>query len=116
MADNSPKKLPGYLLALYGLFSLVWLVLNTLVIARFRLPDSDSIMYGLPLAFSKGPFSLHTPMIGDFPPYSVAWGHHWPGAMWVRSVIFSVLPFERWADIALLLLFVWIAATLVGWM
>ena len=96
---------------------LALLVVSTAwLIVRFRVLDSDSIMYGLPLAFAKGPFSLSIPLIGDFPPYSTVWGHQWPGAMWIRGAIFSVIPFERWLDISLLLSLQVGAAFLAGYL
>ena len=100
------------LLPLLALFvvSTAWLIV------RFRVLDLDSIMYGLPLAFAKGPFSLSIPLIGDFPPYSTVWGHQWPGAMWIRGAIFSVIPFERWLDISLLLSLQVGAAFLAGYL
>ena len=92
----------------------LWILSTAWLIVRFRALDSDSIMYGLPLAFAKGPFSLSIPLIGDFPPYSTAWGHQWPGAMWLRGALFSVIPFERWIDISLLLACQFCAAFLGG--
>ena len=92
----------------------VWIVSTAWLIVRFRALDSDSIMYGLPLAFSKGPFSLAIPFLGDFPPYSTAWGHQWPGALWIRGALFSIIPFERWLDISLLLTCQFAAAFLAG--
>lgn len=95
-------------------FLALWILSTAWLIVRFRALDSDSIMYGLPLAFSKGPFSLFIPMIGDWPPYSTVWGHQWPGAMWLRGALFSVVPFERWLDISLLLGMQFLAAGLAG--
>lgn len=80
-----------------------WIASTAWLVVRFRMLDSDSILYGLPLAFSRGPFSLHIPLIGDFSPYSESWGHHWPAALWLRGALFAVVPFDRWLDIALLL-------------
>ncbi len=92
----------------------IWILSTAWLIVRFRGLDSDSIMYGLPLAFSKGPFSLAIPWIGSFPPYSESWGHHWPGAVWLRGAIFAVIPFERIFDISLLLALQMAAAWLIG--
>ncbi|MFZ4599907.1 MAG: hypothetical protein ACOYNN_14785, partial [Terrimicrobiaceae bacterium] len=92
----------------------VWIVSTAWLIVRFRALDSDSIMYGLPLAFAKGPFSLAIPFLGDFPPYSTVWGHQWPGALWMRGALFSIIPFERWIDISLLLTCQFAAAFLAG--
>lgn len=93
---------------------LAWVLSTAWLVVRFRALDSDSIMYGLPLAFAHGPFSLSVPMLGDFPPYSTVWGHQWPGSMWLRGAIFSVIPFQRWIDVAFLLALQFSAAFLVG--
>lgn len=71
-------------------------------------------MYGLPLAFAKGPFSLSVPFLGDFPPYSTVWGHQWPGAMWLRGAIFAIVPFSRGLDISLLLSLQFASGLLLG--
>ncbi|MDX2079427.1 MAG: hypothetical protein SFU53_01450 [Terrimicrobiaceae bacterium] len=95
---------------LLGIGSTSWLIV------RFRALDSDSIMYGLPLAFATGPFSLTIPFMGEFPPYSSVWGHQWPGAMWMRGALYAIVPFDRWFDIALLFSFQVGAAFLAGYL
>lgn len=92
----------------------LWIGSTAWLVERFRVLDSDSIMYGLPLAFAKGPFSLAIPFLGDFAPYSTVWGHQWPGAMWLRGALYAVVPFERWLDIFLLLSCQFGAAFLAG--
>jgi hypothetical protein len=92
----------------------LWIGSTAWLVVRFRVLDSDSIMYGLPMAFAKGPFSLAIPFLGDFPPYSTVWGHQWPGAMWLRGALYAVVPFERWLDVFLLLSCQFAAAFLAG--
>ncbi len=92
----------------------IWIVSTAFLIVRFRTPDTDSVMYGLPLAFARGPFSLYVPMLGDFPPYSSTWGHQWPGSMWLRGTLFAWIPFERWIDASLMLVMQFAAAFLAG--
>lgn len=101
-----------YLLAILA----IWIGSTAWLIVRFRALGSDSIMYGLPLAFAKGPFSLSVPFLGDFPPYSAVWGHQWPGAMWLRGAIFAIVPFSRGFDISILLSLQFASGLLLGWL
>ncbi len=98
------------------LLSFAWLVINVHISTHFRLLNSDSILYGLPLAVSTGPLDLRIPFIGDFETYGRAWGHQWPGAMWVRASLFAAVPFSRDLDIGFLLICQWLSAFLAGWM
>lgn len=114
MDPSEKNRIPPALLWAYFAISVFWLIAHATVILRFRMLDSDSIMYGLPLAFSKNPFDLAIPWIGDLRSYDNVWGHHWVGGMWLRAAIYSIVPFSRALDICLLLLAVWGAATLTA--
>jgi hypothetical protein len=110
-ATPSPRLLAG----LVAFLSLAWLGLNAFLAARFSLASGDSMMYSLPLAFARHPFDLGIPFLGDFDGFGSAWGHQWPGAMWLRGLIFTVLPFDRVIDQAVLLVFQWLVAMLSAW-
>jgi hypothetical protein len=109
-----PRPFSRLLWYAYLSLSVVWLLVHLVVILRFRMLDSDSILYGLPLAFSHSPFDLKIPWIGDFKTYDDVWGHHWPGAMWLRASIYTFIPFSRVCDLSCLLLAVWGSATLTA--
>lgn len=114
MHSPSERPIPRPWILFYLLISAAWLLANAVVILRFRMLDSDSIMYGLPLAFAHHPLDLKIPWIGDLESYDNVWGHHWPGGMWLRAALYSLVPFTRVFDVTLLLLAVWGAATLTG--
>lgn len=97
-----------------GLASLAWVLVNVYISTRFRFPNSDSIMYGLPLTVSKGPFDLKIPYLGDFESYGRVWGHQWPGAMWIRAGIFGIIPFARELDMSFYLICQWLSAVLAA--
>lgn len=88
-----------------------WLVLVGILASRFSLPSSDGILYSLPFASARHPFDLGIPFLDGFRDYGTTWGHHWPGAMWIRGALFSVLPFSRDADVIVLSLFQCLSAT-----
>jgi len=90
------------IIATAAALSASWLILVCLLAQRFAIPSGDGILYALPLAVAKQPFDLGIPFLGNFDGYGCAWGHHWPGAMWLRGAIFSMLPYGRMADIAVL--------------
>lgn len=92
----------------------LWALATAWLIYRFNYLGTDSVLYGLPLADSKGPLSLSIPMLGDFPSYSGIWGHHWPGAMWVRGLFYSLFPFERLTDITLLVIAQYCTGVCIG--
>lgn len=95
-----------------ALLFLGWLVFNGLMAVRFSFASGDSVMYGLPLAVARHPFDLGIPFIGDFAGYESHWGHQWPGGMWLRGLLFQVLPYSRLADVVVLHLFIGLAALL----
>lgn len=101
-------------LAAYILISAIWWIVATTVAARWTVLGTDSIMYALPLGVERHPFDLGIPFLGDFESYSHYWGHQWPGALWVRGVIFMVLPFSHASDFAVIAFFQWVAATVCG--
>lgn len=116
-ALNHDKRFASPLVwGIIGLASLVWLLVNIYLSIHFRLPNSDSIMYGLPLTVAKGPFDLKIPYLGDFESYGRAWGHQWPGGMWIRAGIFTIVPFTREADMAFYLGCQWLSAFLIGYL
>lgn len=97
-------------LATSAAISLLWLVASCLLAERFNVPSGDGILYSLPLAAAKHPFDLGIPFLNDFDGYGSSWGHHWPGAMWLRGLIFFALPYSRMADVAVLAMFQLLAA------
>jgi hypothetical protein len=90
-----------------------WLVFNALMAVRFSFASGDSVIYGLPLAVARHPFDLGIPFIADFEGYGSHWGHQWPGGMWLRGLLFWIVPYSRVADVVVLHLFVGLAALLV---
>lgn len=113
---NAPKFAGRTGWAIIILLSIAWLVTNVHIIVHFRMLDSDSIMYGLPLTVARHPFDLKIPYIGDFETYGRTWGHQWPGAMWIRAGLFSMVPFSRDLDIAFYLVCHWCTALLAGFL
>ena len=111
MNPNPSAKAPWSVLAL-ALVSLGWLAFNAVMAVRFSFASGDSVIYGLPLALARHPFDLGLPFIGDFEGYGSHWGHQWPGGMWLRGLLFQVLPYSRAADVIVLHLFLWLAALL----
>jgi hypothetical protein len=102
-------------LALGAVIAASWLMLVCLLAERYNIPSGDGILYSLPLALAKHPFDLGIPFLNNFDGYGCWWGHHWPGAMWLRGVIFFALPYSRTADVAVLSLFQLLtAATAAG--
>jgi hypothetical protein len=99
-----------------ALISLVWLAVVCVLGERFRVPSGDGIMYSLPFAVAKNPFDLGIPFLDDFQGYGSSWGHNWPGSMWVKGIIFMVLPYSRMMDVMILSLFQLLAAMLTGLM
>jgi len=95
-----------------ALLFLGWLVFNALMAVRFSFASGDSVMYALPLAVARHPFDLGIPFIGEFEGYGTHWGHQWPGGMWLRGLLFQVLPYSRLADVVVLHLFIGLAALL----
>lgn len=94
------------------LLFLGWLVFNGWMAVRFSFASGDSVMYALPLAVARHPFDLGIPFIGDFAGYGSHWGHQWPGGMWLRGLLFQVLPYSRAADVVVLHGFIGLAALL----
>ncbi len=99
------------LIPLLAAASLAWLGAVCFLAERFNVPSADGILYSLPLAAATHPFDLGIPYLNDFGGYGTSWGHHWPGAMWLRGLIFFVLPYSRVGDVAVLSLFQWLTAT-----
>lgn len=91
-----------------------WLALVAVLASRFSLPSADAILYSLPLAAARHPFDLGIPFLDGFNNYGSTWGHHWPGSMWVKGLIFSVLPYSRMADVIVLSLFQLLLATVAA--
>lgn len=92
-------------IAVTAFASLVWLIVVSTLAIRFNVPSSDGIMYSLPFAAAHGPLEFDIPFLDNFDGYGRAWGHHWPGAMWVKAVIFQFVPYSRGADVVILSLF-----------
>lgn len=90
--------------------SLVWLFAVSVLAHRFNVPSADGILYSLPFATAKHPFDFGIPFLDDFDGYGSHWGHHWPGTMWLRGLIFTILPYSRVADVAVLSCFQWLGA------
>lgn len=63
---------------------------------------------------ARHPFDLGIPFLDNFDGYGCAWGHHWPGAMWLKGLIFFALPYSRTADVAVLSLFQFLTAITAG--
>jgi hypothetical protein len=101
-------------LACAAVFATGWLALVGMLASRFSLPSADAILYSLPLAAARHPFDLGIPFLEGFSDYGSAWGHHWPGSMWVKGLIFSVLPYSRSADVIVLSLFQLLVATVAA--
>lgn len=108
---------PRPLVAAGVLASLIWLPVVCLLAERFNIPSGDGILYSLPLSATSNPLRMGVPFLGDFLGYGSAWGHNWPGSMWVKAIFFSILPYSRVADVALLscfqLLAAWVTAGIV---
>ena len=104
-----PRRLTG--IVCFVVVALVWLALTVTLASRFNIPSGDGIMYSLPLASARGPFDLGIPFLDDFHGYGSHWGHQWPGGMWLRGALFSLLPYSREADLVVLSLFQLLAAT-----
>jgi hypothetical protein len=99
-----------------GIFgSLVWLMAMTRLLYDFNVLSPDSVMYALPIAVMQHPFHLGIPYLNDFMGYGEHWGHHWPGALWVKAVIFSVIPYRPWIDLLYNLLLLLFVGLLTGW-
>lgn len=98
----------------YLVLSLIWIALHVIVIHRFRALESDSVMYGFPLAFASNPFDLKIPWIIPFQTYADDWGHSWVGGMWLRAAIFLIIPFSRVADLVLIFAALWATASIIG--
>jgi hypothetical protein len=99
------------------LVSLIWLFAVCLLAERFNIPSADGILYSLPFAGAANPFHLGIPYLENFDGYGAAWGHNWPGAMWVKALFFGVIPYSRLADVAVLSIFqllaAWVSAVVV---
>jgi len=93
----------------------IWLIVVCQLAARFNIPSGDGILYSLPFAAAKHPFDLGIPFLDNFDGYGSSWGHHWPGAMWLKGMVFFVLPYSRTADVALLSVFQLLAAVTAAW-
>jgi hypothetical protein len=91
-------------------------VVNTVLAVRFNIPSSDGILYSLPFAVAEHPLDLGIPFLDNFAGYGSSWGHHWPGAMWLKGVLFMALPYSRAADVAVLSIFQWLAAATAAWL
>lgn len=90
--------------------SLTWLFVVSMLAHRFNVPSSDGILYSLPFGTARHPLDLGIPFLDDFDGYGSSWGHHWPGTMWLRGAIFTILPYSRLADVVVLSCFQWLAA------
>ncbi len=105
------------LAAVSSMVILVWLVIVTVLARRFNVPSGDGLIYSLPFSTARHPFDLGIPHLGNFRQYGEAWGHHWPGSMWLRGLLFYLISYSRVADVAVLSLFqaaaAWICARLV---
>ena len=104
------------IIAIGAAISVIWLVLVCQLAQRFNIPSGDGILYSLPLAVARHPLDLGIPYLNNFDGYGSSWGHHWPGAMWLKGVVFMALPYSRIADVAVLSLFQWLAAATAGWL
>lgn len=95
--------------------SILWLFITGTLAQRFNIPSADGILYSLPFATARHPFDFGIPFLNDFEGYGSAWGHHWPGGMWLRGLIFSIVPFSRGADVVILSLFQLLTACAAAW-
>lgn len=93
---------PKYALAvLAAAVSLIWLALVCLLAERFNVPSADGIMYSLPFAGFKGFANFGIPFLRNFEGYGEAWGHNWPGSMWIKAAFYSAVPYSRMTDVGL---------------
>ena len=96
---------------LFLTISFIWAWVCVMLAERFSIPSADGIMYSLPFAQARHALDLGVPFLQDFRGYGNHWGHHWPGAMWLRGVAFQILPYSRGADLWILYGFQWLVAT-----
>lgn len=74
-----------------ALWILSWIVLNM----RFSGSGfGDLYQNSAPLAVQQHPLDLRYPLLGGFPPYSDGWGSQWPFYMALKSLVFSVIPWN----------------------
>lgn len=90
--------------------SALWLLISCVLAERFNIPSADGVMYSLPLAKARSFFVFGVPFLDNFDGYGAAWGHQWPGSMWLKSLVFHLVPYSRTADVALLSVFQLLAA------
>lgn len=81
---------------LAAVISLVfWITAWVLIHERFSTEDfCDLYQNSAPYAGQHYPLDLRFPMLGDFPPFTEAWGTQWPFFMAIKSIIFFVIPYN----------------------
>jgi len=95
----------------------LWSALLAVLALRTGSVIVDGFQCAGALAGSPGPGSLRWPFVGGFMGYDQAWGFHWFGWQWLRSLALPVMPWSPEVDIALLAVLwgatAWWAARLV---
>lgn len=96
----------------WWLVAAVWLPLAFVNLWWGAYPSMDSWCYFAPSAASR-PFTIITPLLGDWAGSSTGWGLHWPGGALILSSVLGLLPREPWIYVGTLLLEWFVLANLV---
>ena len=94
--------------------AVIWALLGFINLYNFSYASMDSWCYAAPAVLAKYPFDLRMPFLGTFDPASSGWGLHWPGGLFVTSIVTPFLP-KYPATYVLIFMLYWLGcATTVG--
>ena len=97
----------------------LWIIISYINSHHYSYCSMDSWALSAPGLYSKKPFQLCTPLLGNFHSSDITWGLHFPGG----PMLFSILPFSTFksAEVIslihiILLLIIALEAGLITWM
>lgn len=90
-SPQSPRSWQFYFGGLAVVYA-AWLVLAYLHLVWFSVPTMDGWCYYSPAIYASVPLVVDSPLLGDFAGLNQTWGLHWPGVVWLHSMVLAWLP------------------------
>lgn len=81
-------------LTLLAVIAFCWTVVAWIHLYFFGYASMDSWSYTAPAAMARVPFALITPFVGTFRGLNHGWGLHWPGGLFLTSIVTPFLPHD----------------------
>lgn len=74
------------------IISSFWVFVSYISAHHYGYPSMDSWCYTAPWVYSPHPFSLSTPLLGNFHASDTSWGLHFPGGQMLMTLLPSFIP------------------------